>query len=273
MLELVLHHFDLEKICQSGQCFRMQHLGQGLYQVIAYERLLEIESLGNQNFRFYCSEDDFQNIWYDYFDLSKDYQAYLSAIPKTDSFLIKASTLAQGLRILHQEPWETLITFIISQRKNIPAIKASVESLCRRFGEEIDEGIYSFPSAEKLSQASIEELNACSLGYRSKYILETAKMIAENKVNLQEISILSDDALRQALCKCNGVGVKVANCVMLFAYHRTAAFPIDVWIERVLKKEYNNQFDASPYDGFAGIMQQYMFYYAQHSEEYKGIKW
>lgn len=273
MLELVLQHFDLEKISKSGQCFRMKHLGQGLFQVIAFGKLLEIESLGNQIFRFYCSEEDFQNIWYEYFDLSTDYQHFIDAIPASDVFLKKASELSKGLRILKQDSWETLVSFILSQRKNIQAIKASVESLCSHFGDEIEDGIFSFPTAERLSNASIEDLNACSLGYRSKYILETAKMVSKGKIDLQDISALSDEALRQALCQCSGVGTKIANCVMLFAFYRTSAFPIDVWIERVLKKEYNNQFDSSPYKGFAGVMQQYMFYYAQHSEEYKNITW
>lgn len=274
MLDLVFNNFDLHQIAHSGQCFRMTHLYHELYQVIARNRVLHIEHLSNSSFRFYCSEEEFDYFWYDYFDLGSDYAQYIKSIPAKDVFLTKAAALASGVRILQQDPWETLISFIISQRKNIPAIQRSIELLCQQFGEEIDEGIYSFPSPESLSLASIEALNACSLGYRSKYISHTAKAIASGEVDLQSLQSLEDAQLLESLCRLSGVGVKVASCVMLFAYHRIAAFPIDVWIARILQREYDNAFDTKQYAGFAGVIQQYMFYYAQHSEEYKKLhKW
>lgn len=264
MLDLILNNFDLYQIANSGQCFRMHEIHQNVYQTIAFNRILNIEALGNSVFRFYCDEDEFYQLWYEYFDLGTDYSEFIEKISSDDHYLTKAANYASGIRILKQEPWETLVSFIISQRKNIPAIKKSVELLCQKYGQEIGDNIFSFPTASTLSKLSIEELNMCSLGYRSKYIFNTAQSIDNGILRLNDLYHQSDMDILEKLCTLSGVGNKVANCIMLFAYHRINAFPIDVWIERVLKDEYNNQFNLLQYDGFAGVIQQYMFYYAQH---------
>lgn len=272
MINIVLSNFDLFQIANSGQCFRMNKSSDSSYTLIAQNRVLEIEKLGNSMFRFYCDEDDFSKIWYDYFDLGEDYSRFINSIDKNDSFLVKAADYGSGIRILKQDPWETLITFIISQRKNIPAIKKSVELLSKNYGTEIGDNLFSFPTPEKIASLNIDLLNQCSLGYRSPYVLKAAQTISNGEIDLHTLYSNDDDKLFETLTSFYGVGKKVANCIMLFAYHRIAAFPIDVWISRILEKEYNNSFDTTKYNGFAGVIQQYMFYYAQNSDDYKKAK-
>ncbi len=228
---------------------------------IAKNRLLEIRHVAGDEFEFDCSESEFNDIWVDYFDLKTDYGSFISSIPKDDSFLRKASDYGSGIRILKQEPFETVITFIISQRKSIPAIRTSVEKICRLCGNEIRDGFYSFPDAKALSEVSDKDLAECSLGYRMDYVRSAAQSVYHGLVDLEKLKCLSDEDLFQELSSLRGVGKKVANCVMLFAYHRIGAFPVDVWMERVIEEEYGGHFPLERYEGYAGIMQQYMFYY------------
>lgn len=269
MIKKKISCFDLFKITNSGQCFRMYQLDEKTFETVAFGKHLIIENTNDDVFKFYCSETEFNNTWYEYFDLSRDYDEIINSIPKSDIFLQKAAFLGRGIRILKQEPWETLISFIISQRKSIPAIRTSIERLCNNFGNIIENNKYAFPDALILSQQSEETLQTCALGYRTNYILKTSNMVADNLIDLNKLSNLNNDALLEKLMEFPGVGPKVANCVLLFAYHRIEAFPIDVWISRILEKEYNNNFDLNYYKNTAGIIQQYMFYYAQNSPEYK----
>ena len=262
-----LDNFDLGRIADSGQCFRMNPLTKDTYRVIAMDRLLDITDLGGGSFDFACKDEDFENIWRDYFDLSVDYGQYISSIPKSDEYLSRAAAYGSGIRILKQEPFETLITFIISQRKNIPAIKSSVEKLCRLCGKKIEtqtkEEIFSFPTPELIADLSPDELSSCSLGYRASYVHDAAAAVRDGAFDMQSSRLLSDDELFGALLNLRGVGKKVANCVMLFAYHRIAVFPIDVWIQRILDSHYSGSFPIENYRGFAGVMQQYLFFYAR----------
>lgn len=262
MLDIVLYQFDLEKIANSGQCFRIEKIEENSFLLIALQKVLHIEYLGSNYYRFYCNEDDFYSTWYEYFDLGTDYTEYSTAIDDKDTFLKAVANTASGIRILKQDPWEMIVSFIISQRKSIPAIKKCIQALCELCGTEIDDHIFTFPTPEKVAQLSIEELNSCGLGYRSKYILNTAQKIINEHIDLYSFASLSDEDLLEQLQRFSGVGVKVANCIMLFAYHRISAFPVDVWIQRILDKEYNGAFPIERYKGFAGILQQYMFYHA-----------
>ena len=219
--------------------------------------------MGNGEFLFSCPEEEFDSIWQDYFDLETDYSCYISSVDQGDSYLKKAAEYGKGIRILKQDPWEMIITFIISQRKNIPAIKACVEKLCLRWGKEIKEGFHAFPTPEELSEASLADLSDCSLGYRAEYVYLAAKAVREGNLDIYRLESLSDEDLYSELLKLKGVGAKVANCVSLFGFHRIAAFPIDVWIDRVQRQFYNGKFPVERYEGFAGIMQQYIFYYAR----------
>ena len=213
-----------------------------------------------------CTQGEFDAVWRDYFDLDTDYAAIRGAVDKSDAFLLRACDYGRGIRILRQDPWETLVSFIISQRKNIPAIKRCVETICTRYGEPVpgaDKGLFAFPSAGRLAALDEEHFLACSLGYRSKYVLAAARMAALGKPDLTAIGELPDGALFDALLTVPGVGAKVADCVMLFGYHRLSRFPRDVWINRVEEREYGGAFPVERYPESAGALQQYVFYYAR----------
>ncbi len=256
-------NFDPRAIAASGQCFRMLETSPGQVQVIALNRHLVITCLKEDSFEFSCPDEEFQTVWRPYFDLDTDYDAYLSAVDETDDYLLRAAHLGQGLRILRQDPWETLISFILSQRKSIPAIRDSIEKLCSHLGEPLPikgRQLYAFPSPEAIANAPQEVLKACSVGYRGPYIQATARAVARGEIDLSDLSSLDDDALRDGLLSLSGVGVKVAHCVMLFGYHRLNSAPVDVWIQRVIDLHYGGASPFDRYPGIAGVMQQYMFY-------------
>lgn len=254
--------FDIRKIADSGQCFRMNEIEKDQWLCIALDKVLLVSPVCG-GYSFSCEESEFNAFWKEYFDLSTDYEAFRNAIDENDTYLLNAAEAGKGIRILKQDPWEMLITFIISQRKNIPAIKASVEAICSRFGEDLGFGIYAFPTPEALAWATEDELRSCSLGYRVPYIMEAARLVASGKLDLYAMASLNDDELLAALQTVYGVGPKVANCVSLFGYYRIGAFPIDVWIRRVVDEHYGGSFPLHLYQGFAGILQQYMFYCAR----------
>lgn len=261
MMEISIPGFDIALTAGSGQCFRFDRLAEGRYRVVAGSRKLVLSDAGGGQFLADCDPALWQGFWHAYLDMDRDYEAVKAGIPRDDLFLTRAAEYAGGLRILRQEPFETLISFIISQRKNLPAIKGCVEALARAFGSPIDEETFAFPAPGQLASASLEQLRACSLGYRAPYVLQSARLAAEGRIDLAAISALDDENLQQALLRFPGVGLKVADCVMLFGYGRASAFPRDVWINRVLDQYYGG---ISPRDSLgknAGILQQYMFCY------------
>lgn len=267
MLRKELNHFDLGQIADSGQCFRLNRAEAGAYTLVAGARFLRLRQLGGGVFEFGCSEAEFEAFWQEYFDLGQEYGRFADAIPPGDGFLTRAAAFSSGVRLLRQDPFEMLITFILSQRKNIPAIKKGVESLCRCFGQPLagdGAGFWAFPTAGALAAAPLEALRGCALGYRAPYVQAAAAMVAEGRLNLGALAALPNNELLAALMAVPGVGVKVANCVLLFGYHRIDAFPVDVWIQRIIDEEYGGVFSPEPYRGFEGIIQQYMFYYARH---------
>lgn len=262
-------HFDISKIAESGQCFRLNENEEGTYGLIHKGRYLEIGYRpDSMQYEFECSTDEYERIWKDYFDMTFDYAGIESAVDKKDAFLVNAVRYGSGIRILKQDPWEMLISFIISQRKSIPAIKTSIEKLCRLCGREIHtkRGIrYAFPSSEEVAGLTYDELASCSLGYRTKYVAAAAEAAANGSIDLDALYELSDGDLKEELLRLYGVGTKVADCIMLFAYHRLDSFPEDVWIKRAMENEYPKGFPAEKYSGYAGIMQQYIFFYMRNT--------
>ncbi len=265
MIKLNIANLNLFQIAESGQCFRFNQTEHG-YRTIAEGKILDMCQESPDSITLNCSKEDYKGYWHDYLDLSTDYASYISAIPSNDSFMTEAAIYGSGIRILRQPLFETLISFIISQRKSIPAIKTSIEAICRMCGNEIDEGIYAFPTPEQLASCSMEEILSCSVGYRARYILSAARSVAQGKTPLEELHKLDDDDVFKALLEFDGVGVKVANCVRLFGYHRLAAFPEDVWIINTINNYYGGKFPLDLYEGFAGVMQQYMFFYARSNK-------
>lgn len=258
-------HFDLRAIMNSGQSFRLRETAPGMFELVAFGRLLRIETTPNGGYAFACDAEEFDRLWRPYFDLDEDYGRFLAAIPSEDAFLSAAAAYGQGIRILRQDAFEMLITFIISQRKSISAIRTSVEMLCEAYGEPLAEAPahFAFPTPQALAAQGEDGLRRCALGYRCGYIQAAARMVAEGALDLHAIAALDDDALLAELLRVPGVGVKVANCVMLFGYHRIAAFPRDVWINRVIDRHYGGDFPLERYAGFAGVVQQYMFYHGR----------
>jgi len=263
MITKELQDFSLDQISRSGQCFRMRPLDGGGYSLIAYGKYLEVFQKGNQ-VSFSCEEEEFEEVWRSYFDLDTDYGRIKRAVDPEDAYLQAAVKLGGGIRILRQELWETIVTFIISQQNNIPRIKKCVDTICREFGEKscdfMGRTYNMFPTPQALLEVSEETLRSCGLGYRAPYIRKTAQAACSSVVNLNGFYELDYETARAELMKFSGVGKKVAECICLFALHHIDAFPIDTHIQDMLKR-YPQGFPFERYQGFAGILQQYAFYY------------
>ncbi|MBE6014261.1 MAG: DNA-3-methyladenine glycosylase 2 family protein [Lachnospiraceae bacterium] len=267
---------NLGQIEESGQCFRFRHIdteGCQTFCTISKGRYLEISDLRGGRFCLSCDEGEFRDFWYDYFDLGTDYGTFKNAIDAEDTFMVNAARYGAGIRILRQDLWEMMISFIISQRKSIPAIRTSIESLCKAYGEPIKEAkekVYAFPTPEALARLDIEDLKPHGVGYRDKYILRLARDVCEGRIDIDSYRNMPEKEAVKALTEIYGVGVKVANCVSLFGLHNIDAFPEDVWIKRVIEEVYGGHFPKERYEGFAGVIQQYMFFYGK-SKEFRQI--
>ena len=264
--------FDLEKIIDSGQCFRPCRTGRknkaDTYRFITGNHVLYISGTDDKNvYDVSCSKNEWDEVWSYYFDLKLDYASIRSIIPGKDTYMKECSCDGEGIRILNQDKWEMLISFIISQRKSIPAIRSCVEKLCERYGTGIntkEETVFLFPTPEQLINVTDKELADCGLGYRVGYIMDAVRKVYYNDIDLDDIENYDDEELFNELLKIKGVGKKVANCVMLFAYHRTSRAPVDVWIQRVIDTFYDGTDPFPDYKDYAGIMQQYVFYHIQN---------
>ena len=258
-----LEYFDIGQIHRSGQCFRMEELGEGRFAVVAADKYLEIRQQG-QTCEFYCSPEDLENFWKSYFDLETDYGSFIRQIDEKDGYLTEAADLGQGIRILRQDLWEMIVSFLISQQNNIPRIRRCIANICERYGERRQGSggrvYYTFPGPEALASASEEELRDCNLGYRSRYVKKTAQMILDGQVSLESVRKLDYPQAREELQKLYGVGAKVADCICLFALHQMEAFPVDTHIRQALEKHYPQGFPFERYKGCSGVMQQYIFY-------------
>ena len=256
--------FDLEKIISCGQCFRAKRLLDGSFRFITGNNILYIANIRENTYTISCDEETWKNTWIPYFSLETDYQAIRSKSMGLHPFIDQAIEKGRGLRILRQEPWEMLLTFIISQRKSIPTIASCVEKIAEQYGTKIltpRECIMAFPKPEQMERASLQDLQDCSLGYRSRYVLDAISRVLSGELQLEELCNLDDAQLVDALLRIKGVGLKVANCVGLFSYGRLSMVPIDVWIKRAIYEECNGCNPFSQYGKYAGVIQQYVFFY------------
>ena len=278
MVTISKEYFSIKQICESGQCFRLVKLEETeevkktermqekkeKYSLTAFGRYLEIEQSQNE-ISFDCTPEEFEQIWKDYFDLDEDYGRIMGLIDEADDYLLRAASYGSGIRILRQDVWEMVISFIISQQNNIRRIRKCIDLLCSRYGEERRAGdgkkYYDFPRPEALANASLEDLYACGLGYRSRYIHDTAVSVLKGEVCLDALNGMKHDEAKAELLKLCGVGVKVAECVCLFGLHKTESFPIDTHIDKVLQQQYPEGFPFEKYKGYEGTLQQYIFYY------------
>ena len=257
---------DLDRIADSGQCFRWEKTGEQAYRIPAGGRCLRISARGGGRFALDCAEKEYDAFWKDYFDLGEDYRAIRARIdPEEDPFLFRAAEEEKGIRILRQDPWETLVTFIISQNKNIPAIRRSVALLAAVAGETRTdaEGVpyQVFPGPEAVAALSGDELKRCSLGYRCAYVRGAAEAVLNGSLDLAALCRMGETEALGALTGLYGVGIKVASCTALFGLHHMDAFPKDVWIRRILEAEYPGGYPEEKYRPYNGVYQQYMFAY------------
>lgn len=257
-------NFSLSQICRSGQCFRMEKVRDNVYCVIAGGQYLEIEQTKTE-YIFHCAEEAYQNFWKDYFDIDTDYGAYIGQIDTEDTYLARAAAFGSGIRILRQDLWETIVSFLISQQNNITRIRRCISNICEKYGEkkESAEGIvyYAFPTPEALAGLSEDALMECNLGYRSKYVVRSARSVLSGEVDLNALYGMKYPEAREELLRLYGVGGKVADCICLFALHHLQAFPVDTHIQQAFAKYYPAGFPNDLYEGYQGVLQQYIFYY------------
>ncbi len=252
--------FDIGLTLDCGQAFRWSQLDDGSWHGVAYSKALTLRQIGDKIELIGANEEDFKNIWYGYFDLGRNYVGICEEFRK-DALLKDAVDKYYGIRILKQEPWEALCSFIISQNNNIPRIKGIVDRLCRLLGKRISEDDYAFPSPQRVAEAGIEGLAPIRAGFRAKYIIDAAEKVASGKIDFDKIldPATSIEEGRDELIKIKGVGEKVAQCTLLYGCGKVDAFPVDVWVKRILSEDYP---DGLPecIDGVKGIAQQYLFH-------------
>lgn len=256
--------FDAALSVDCGQSFRWKKVGENEICGIAFGKSLRFVQDEETVTFLGVSDEEFEEIWVPYFDLNRDYSAICERL-KTDSYLGKAVEEFRGIRILRQDSWEAICSFIISQNNNIPRIKGIIDRLCETLGNPIDGG-FSFPSAEKIAQSGIDALAPLRAGFRAKYIIDAAEKIASGEVDLQKIALAPLDEGRDELIKIKGVGEKVAQCSLLYGFGKVDAFPVDVWVKRIMAELYPDGLPECA-NGVRGIAQQYLFHwYRIHSK-------
>ena len=253
-----MKNFIPSQVLDCGQCFRWSGT-ENSYQGIAHGRRLELSLERGNLVLKNVSLKEFESTWRDYFDLGRNYSE-LRRQYSIDETLNKAITFSPGLRLMRQEPWETLITFILSQNSNIPRIKGMVDRLCENFGKKLPCGGFAFPSPESLAPLTAADLAPAKTGYRADYILDAARRAAGGNLNLEDIRNLPSEELRVKLMEIHGVGPKVADCVMLYGFNRIESYPLDVWMKRVMAEYYPYGFPPE-LTKTAGIAQQFLFHY------------
>ncbi|MFW2489572.1 DNA-3-methyladenine glycosylase family protein [Clostridium chromiireducens] len=287
-------NFKLRHIFECGQIFRFWEIEENNFIVIAFGKLIEVKEEGDNVIIYNTTWEDFNNIWLRYFDLGRDYSIIKEELSK-DPLLKQSIEFGYGVRVLNQDPFEMLLSFIISARNNIPSIKKTVNKISTKWGKEINyKGTiyYAFPSIDEIKDASLEDIQETGASFRSKYIVDTIKNVYNASINevdnpgineecsygkydLNYIRNLSDDECHDALQEFKGVGSKVADCIMLFSMEKTSAFPVDVWVKRAMIHFYGAEdsslnkiriFARNKFGKLSGFAQQYLFYYARENK-------
>ena len=270
--------FELKDIFECGQCFRWnKEENENSYTGVFKGNVLNVKKENNKVIFEGKCVGDIKEVCGDYFDLDTDYDEIKEKLAKIDDYLKESTKYGKGIRILHQDLWETIISFIISANNNIPRIKGIIERISKKYGNKIEfkgKEYYTFPTIQELGKATVEDLRALGLGFRDKRVYDTTKIFLDNKMTLKELEEEQDtDILREKLMELPGVGGKVADCIMLFGLKKFNVFPVDVWVRRVMnelyikeedetkvKKEYLQALAKEKYKDLAGLAQQYLFY-------------
>ncbi len=245
-----------------GQSFRWREMSDEEFRGTAFGKTVTVRKNGDELLIIGTTEEDFLNIWKGYFDLDFDYVELRGELSELHPILCEAAKFAPGIHILRQDPFEALISFIISQNNNIKRIEGIVDRLCENFGEKLESGEYSFPTAERLAKLSADDLAPLRAGFRNRYILDAAVKVHTGEVNLEECRTLPFDQAKKQLMTIVGVGEKVADCVLLYGLHRTEAFPMDVWMKRAMSTLFPGV-EPSFFGEYAGVAQQYIFHYSR----------
>ena len=261
---------DLRQTLDCGQCFRWHEREDGGFDGVVRGRAVTAYMDCGSLILDGAKEDD-RDMWRDYFDLDLDYSEVRRYLSTLHPVMAEAAEFAPGIRILRQEPFEALISFIISQNNNIKRISGIVERLCENFGEQIGEGTsprYSFPTAERLAELSPDDLAPIRAGFRHRYIIDGARKVADGTIDLETLRTLPYDEAKAELMTITGVGVKVADCVLLYGLHKLEGFPLDVWMKRAMAVLFDGM-DPAVFGEYAGIAQQYIFHYSRlHPEKF-----
>lgn len=253
-------NLDLSLDC--GQAFRWKKDADGFWYGVAFGTPLYIKQDGSTVIMRDTDLDTYEKVWKNYFDFDRDYVEICDRL-KRDSLIAPTVDEYYGIRILNQESFEALFSFVISQQNNIKRIKGIIDRLCTQYGERLSCGLYTFPTAERLSKLSVEDFEALGTGYRARYLERLAKAVACGELDLEAIKTLELEQARKALLDIYGVGIKVANCALLFGFGFYDAFPVDVWMKRVM--EYYPNGLPECFDGIGGIAQQYLFHWAREN--------
>lgn len=288
-------HFLPEQVFDCGQSFRFDRVSGSRhaseYAGVAHGRYISVAMDGDELYIYNSDEEQYRRIWESYLGLDVDYGSIdADILSLSDSrALSEAVSLASGIRILRQDPWEALCSFIISQNNNIPRIKGIISSLSLACGSlclpdgmhghiadshsERTGSLYSFPTPQSLIGLGNDGLRAAGTGFRARYILDASSRVVSGQTDLSHISRLETEQATDELCRICGVGPKVASCALLFGYSRLDAFPIDVWIKRVIEKYFGESFSPRMLGRYAGVAQQYLFYYERYlqSRELLGV--
>ena len=279
-LRLKIKYFNIKDTLECGQLFRYKAYENG-YLVFSKEKCAYVRQSGEYT---YIQSEDI-DYFYNYFDFDKNYQEINEYISSQEESILKiSSSLANGIRLVNQDVEEVAFSFIISQNNNIPRIKLIIERLCKLVSNKKDflgQRYYAFPSAKQISMLSLEELKSIGLGYRAEYIYRLAKDIVNNRINLYNLKSYSTEELRKSLISIYGIGPKVADCIILFGYKREDSFPVDTWIEKVYREDFNgkikerqkiSKYFVDRFKNYSGYVQQYLFYYKRSLENKKITK-
>ena len=272
-------NFNIKQILECGQCFRWEKVGELNYIGVAHGKVIEVIQEDDKVTILNTNEEDFNNIWLDYFDLKRDYSEIKAGLAH-DEILGKSVEYGYGIRLLNQEHFELLISFIISARNSIPSIMKTIKKISQKWGTPIEykgNTYYTFPTPEQLKDATEEEIKETGASFRSKYIVDTIAKVNESSYDfdLERISELNADECHTALQNFKGVGSKVADCIMLFSMRKYSAFPVDVWVKRAMIFFYGAEdaslnkiriFARDKFGELAGFAQQYLFYYARENK-------
>ena len=264
--------FELAHIFECGQCFRWKKQEDGSFIGVVKYGVISIK----KDYDKWCIESNIENKEFikQYLDLKTDYTAIKKTICENDKNLKIASDYGYGIRILNQDPWEMLISFIISAANNIPRISKTIENISSKYGQEVKfrgDTYYLFPTPMELSKASITDLRQLNLGFRDKYVYEATQMVLNGEIDLNKVKMMPYKEAKKELMKIPGVGEKVADCILLFSMEKMESFPVDTWIKKIMSELYFDSknvkkisaFAENKFGKYAGIAQQYLFYYAR----------